>query len=163
MRFDFRSLSRAALAFALGAVLCAPAAANAAAPEETGSKVPQASVTAVPLVRLKHWRDSTEQERYGFLVGFITALDMEREWQGPNPLPLQQSLTGNWVKGLANVTLKEMDGNINAYIATHPDDLERPVVEYLWFTYVQPKVTEKVTPEQVNRVTKDLQKKKKGK
>ncbi len=159
----FRSLSRALSLAVLGAALCFPAVAGAAAPAKSGNAIAQATVTEVPLVRLKHWRDSTDQERYGFLVGFVTALEMEREWQGAKPLPLQQSLNGNWIKGLYGVTLKDMNDNLNAYIAANPDDLNRPVVEYLWFTYVQPKVTETISPAKLERVTKDLNEKKKGK
>ncbi len=148
---------------ALAVPLLLPAGGLAAEPQGGVALVPAAEATQVPLVRLKDWRDSTDHERYSFLVGFVTALDMEREWQGAKPLPLQQSLVGNWGRGLHGITLRAINDNINAYIAANPDDLNRPVVEYLWFTYVQPKVTEKVTPAKVERATKAYQKKKQSK
>lgn len=98
-----------------------------------------------PVVTLKDWRDSSDDARYSFLLGFATALEMEREWQGGKPLPLEESLNNSWIKGLNNRTFVEIHDNVNKYIAQNPGDLQRPLVEYLWYAYAQPKVDEKVS------------------
>lgn len=117
-----------------------------------------ASVTsngsAFPVVTLKSWSESSQDSRYSFLFGFITALEMEKQWQGDKPLPLEKSLNHSWVEGLKGATLTEIYSNVNAYIEKNPSDLERPLVEYLWYAYAQPKVVEKVGKEKNKRIHK---------
>lgn len=95
-----------------------------------------------PAVKLKHWQNSPEQERYAFLFGFVTMIEVEREWQGAKPLPANRSTVGGWVRGLSGVTLKAMDAALEQYIANNPDKLEMPVVEALGRIYVRPAMTE---------------------
>jgi len=102
-----------------------------------------ADVSAVyfPSVQLKHWQNTPSAERYAFLVGFLSMLEMERAWQGPELLPVNQSTVATWVRGLSSVTLRDMDTAVNQYIATHPNEGERSVVEVLGRIYVRPKMT----------------------
>lgn len=105
------------------------------------------SKAVVPLVTLRHWKDSKPNERYAFLVGFVTMLEMEKEWQmqsGKKMTPLKESLAGSWVRGFENVSLKEIYDSVNNYISSNPSDLNRPVAEVLWYNFAQPKMTEKV-------------------
>lgn len=136
----------------------APAPALGAAPD--GAKVTAQEASQVA-VSLKTWKDSTEQERYGFLVGFMTMLELEKKWQGDKPLPLKQSLVASWSRGLSDMSLKQIHDAINEYIAANPGDMDRQVVEVMWFKFAQPKVTEKVdAPEQVKQGKKSLKQKK---
>ena len=162
MRFSL--FGRYVAACALSLFLLVPASGYAA--DAAGTQIGDANVTgleatSMPIVRMKHWKESTPQERYSFLVGFTTMLELEKEWQGQTALPLRQSLTGSWVKGLSGVKLEQIASSIDKHIMTNPDDMDRSVVEYMWFTFVQPKLTEKVNdPEKVDRVTKTYKKKK---
>ena len=136
----------------------APAPAFGAAPDGLKGSAQEASQVAVSL---KTWKDSTEQERYGFLVGFMSMLELEKKWQGDKPLSLKQSLVPSWSKGLSDISLKQIHDTINEYIAANPGDMDRQVVEVMWFKFAQPKVTEKVdTPEQVKQSKKSLKQKK---
>ncbi|MDR2945501.1 MAG: hypothetical protein LBV79_01975 [Candidatus Adiutrix sp.] len=97
----------------------------------------------VPLVTMGHWKESKPNERYAFLVGLVTMLEIEKEWQlksGKKLMPMKQSLTGSWVRGFEDLPLKEMYDGLNRYVVEHPGDLERPVAEVLWFSFVQPKL-----------------------
>jgi len=101
------------------------------------------SKAVVPLVTLRHWKDSKPNERYAFLVGMVTMVEIEKEWQLKNNKKMtakKQSLTGSWVRGFENRPLKEIYDGINNYIAANPGDLDRPVPEVMWFTFVQPRV-----------------------
>lgn len=122
-----------ALVAALG--LAAPAGA-----ETRADKVGAATAGQMPGVRIKHWQSSSVEEKGAFLFGFVTMMELEKEWQG-KPLPLKQSLTSCWVKGLAGVTIKDMRDAVDTYAAAHPEDGERQVVEVLWLHFVQPKLT----------------------
>ena len=97
----------------------------------------------VPLVTLGHWKDSTPGERYAFLIGFVTMLELEKEWQGRvggRIMPFEQSLVESWTIGFANRPLSEIYNGLNQYLAAHPDELDRPVAEVMWFIYVKPRL-----------------------
>lgn len=98
-----------------------------------------------PVVTLRHWKDSSTDARYGFLIGFTSAIEMEKQWQGKRPLRLEESLNHTWAKGFDNVSLRNIYDNISAYIMANPDHLGMPLVEYLWYAYAQPQVNEKVS------------------
>lgn len=112
------------------------------APENAAS--PQAVEAAgAPLVTMKHWRDSTSGERYSFLIGFITMLELEKEWQGRDDgdiLPFDKSLVASWVSGFAHRPLFEIYNELNKHLADNPAELERPVAEVMWFIFVQPRL-----------------------
>ncbi len=94
-----------------------------------------------PAVRLHEWKSSSADEQRAFLFGFITMLELEKEWQGETPVSPGHSLISCWAKGLDGVSPRQMAKVIDAYAAAHPDDTEKQVVEILWFAYVQPKLT----------------------
>jgi hypothetical protein len=99
----------------------------------------------VPVVTLQHWRDSTPGERYAFLIGFVTMLELEKEWQGRDGRalkPFDESLVGDWVTGLAHRPLTEMYHALNQPVAGHPGDLHRPAAEVMWFLFVRPRQAE---------------------
>ncbi len=126
------------LALALVLALAAGAFAQSASPQ--GKK---AEVSEVQPVTLESWRDSTDQTRYAFLIGFVTMMELEKNYQGrngPAPLPLKQSLIGAWSVGLSDLTLKEIFDQTNDYIEKNPGQLKRLVVDYWWYTYAQPKI-----------------------
>ncbi len=105
------------------------------------SEVANVEAVHCPPLTLKDWVASSSQEQYAFLFGFVTMLEMEKEWQGEKPLPLSRSLVHSWVNGLAGVTLREMHKTIEDYIVAHPEDQTRNVVEVLGHAYVRPKLT----------------------
>lgn len=107
--------------------------------------VQQNSALDFPVVTLQHWKEASNDARYAFLIGFVSAIEMEKQWQGKTPLPLEVSLNNTWSKGFGNVSLKNINDNINLYIIENPDNLNVPLVEYLWYAYAQPQVNEKVS------------------
>lgn len=135
-----------ALAVLLLCVFLTPVSVASAQNYAYRREVPSMDATAVvPLVTLRHWKDSKPNERYAFLVGMVTMLELEKEWQlrnGKKMLPMRQSLVGSWVNGFENCPLREIYDTINMHIAAHPGDLDMPVAEVLWFDFAQPKVNE---------------------
>ena len=91
-------------------------------------------------VTLTAWNDSTQQEKYAYLLGLMTMVEMEKNWQGENPLPFKQSLASSWSIGLSDMTFKQIADTVDNYAAAHPDEGQRQVVEVLWFQLVQPKI-----------------------
>ncbi len=114
---------------------------------EEAPQIKNEDVTTSPMVTLKRWQNANEDERYSFLVGFMSMLDIEHSWQGDEPLPYKESLIDCWYQGLKGMTYKEVYAAIENYIATHPGDLELPLPQVIWFELVQPKVADKINRE----------------
>ncbi|UQZ88179.1 hypothetical protein C4J81_02715 [Deltaproteobacteria bacterium Smac51] len=113
--------------------------------QKSGKEIVTTKIADSPiLVKMSHWKESTPSQRYSFLIGFITMLDLESEWQAPNPLPFKQSLTSAWMRGLKNKSLQDIYNGLNEYMTNNPTQLDRPVAEVMWFTFVQPTMTEKL-------------------
>ena len=114
---------------------------------EGAPQIKNEDVTTSQIVTLKRWQNANEDERYSFLVGFMSMLDIEHSWQGDKPLPYSKSLIDCWYQGLKGMTYKEVYAAIENYIATHPGDLELPLPQVIWFELVQPKVADKINRE----------------
>lgn len=134
-----------AAALFFGAALAIPV--DSFAEESAGEKIVNTEVDATPVVTLQRWQNAAENERYSFLIGFATMLDIERAWQGDHPRPYKESLIDCWYQGLKGMTYKELYAVVENYIATHPGDLELPLPQVIWFEVVQPKVADKITSE----------------
>lgn len=134
-----------AAAVILGATFAVPA--GSFAEESPRGQIKNTDVEDTPVVTLQRWQNAAENERYSFLVGFVTMLDIEHSWQGDHPLPYKDSLIDCWYQGLKGMSYKELYGVIENYIATHPKDLELPLPQVIWFEVVQPKVADKIVTE----------------
>lgn len=96
---------------------------------------------AAPVVTLKVWQDSTENERAAFLIGFMSMVDIERVWQGEPGLTVSQSTTGMWVKGLKGVSLPQLIKSVSDYITANPGSMNDSVLEVIGKIYVSPQLS----------------------
>ena len=92
----------------------------------------------VPLVTGEHWTKSSEQVKKAYLVGIANILQIERAYYGTSPPPDAQSLVPRFVKGLEGQTLDSVREALNRWYGAHPDRLERPIIETIWFEIVVP-------------------------
>ena len=81
-----------ALALFFGAALMVPV--GALAEDLSQGQIKNEAVADTPVVTLQRWQNAEENERYAFLVGFVTMLDIEHSWQGDNPRPSKESIIG---------------------------------------------------------------------
>lgn len=142
------------LPLAMALILSSPAALaqSSVTRGERSAALTQKEALDFPVVTLGHWKNSTEDSRYSFLIGFTSAIEMEKQWQGRNPLRLEHSLNYTWARGFDGVSLRNIHDNINAYIMANPDNLDLPVIEYLWYAYAQPQVNEKISTRQLDHL-----------
>lgn len=121
-----------------------------AAQDVSGDAV--SSVPGLPVVQLKHWKNSSTAERHAFLMGFVSMAQMESAWQGKNALPVEQSTAATWMRGLAGVTIPQMDAALNSYMDKYPNAMDMAVIETLGRIYVRPNLTDKERGRAAKRV-----------
>ena len=52
---------------------------------ETKAAIKQKDALDFPVVTLQHWKEASPYARYGLLIGFTSAIEMEKQWQGRKP------------------------------------------------------------------------------
>ena len=92
----------------------------------------------IPLITGEHWTKSSEEMKKAYLLGIANIVQIEMAFEGANPASDAQSVLPRMVKGLKGQTLDSVRDGLNKWYAAHPDQLQRPVVETIWFEMVVP-------------------------
>ena len=92
----------------------------------------------IPLVTGKHWTDSSEQQKKAYLIGIANVLQVEIAYQTGNSPSDSQSLVPRFAQGLKGQTRDTVREQLDRWYAAHPDKLQRPVIETIWFEIVVP-------------------------
>ncbi|HVN33807.1 MAG TPA: hypothetical protein VMU96_00980 [Casimicrobiaceae bacterium] len=92
----------------------------------------------VPLVTGEHWTKSTEEMKKAYLIGIANIVQIETAYEGATPPSDAQSVLPRMVKGLKGQSLDSVRDGLNKWYAAHPDQMQRPVIETIWFEMVVP-------------------------
>ena len=92
----------------------------------------------VPLVTGEHWNKSTEEMKKAYLVGMANIVFLELAYEGANQASDAQSFLPRMVKGLKGHTLDSVREALNKWYAAHPEKVQQPVIETIWFELVLP-------------------------
>ena len=65
-------------------------------------------------------------------------IQIEAAYQATNPPTDAQSVVPRAVKGLKGHTLDTVRDGLDRWYASHPDRMQRPVIETIWFEMVVP-------------------------
>jgi len=100
-----------------------------------------APTEGAPIITGKQWTESDASHKKAYLLGMANLLEVERAYQlhkqrrGPDD---KQSLIPRFAKGLQTQTLDSVRVSLDNWYAANPTQLERPVVETLWYEIVVP-------------------------
>ena len=92
----------------------------------------------IPLVDGTHWVKSTEEVKKAYLVGVSNVIQLEVAYQADNPVPEGRSLAPRAAKGMTGQTLSGVLESLDKWYGAHPEQLQRPVLETIWFEMVVP-------------------------
>ena len=98
----------------------------------------QAQEKTFPVITGEHWVKATPEQKLAFVAGMATIIELEKEIQGNNPLPREKSLISGWTKGLSKYTLMEVVAILDEYYAKQPGQVNKSVVEAMWFEVAAP-------------------------
>ena len=96
------------------------------------------SADEIALVTGEHWTKSSEELKKVYLIGIANAVQVEAAYHASNPPSDAQSYVPRLVKGLKGQTLDSVREGLNRWYAAHPDRMQRPVIETIWFEMVVP-------------------------
>ena len=97
-----------------------------------------AGAQEVPLVTGEHWTKSSDDLKKVYLIGIANVVQVETAYSGANAPADAQSVVPRIVRGLKGQTLDSVREGLNKWYAAHPDQLQRPVIETIWFEMVVP-------------------------
>ncbi len=92
----------------------------------------------LPLVTGKQWMESSEQVKKAYLVGIANVVQVERAYHASNAPSDTQSTIPRMARGLQNQTLDTVREGLDRWYASHGDQLQRPVIETIWFEMAMP-------------------------
>lgn len=92
----------------------------------------------IPMVTGEHWTTSSDDMKKAYLIGIANIVHVETGYTAENPPSDKQSVVPRLIRGLKGQTLDSVREALNAWYAAHPDQLQRPVIETLWFELVVP-------------------------
>jgi len=92
----------------------------------------------VPLITGEHWTKSSDQLKKAYLVGIANVIQVETAYHAANAPADAQSIVPRFAKGLKGHTLDSVRQGLDSWYAAHPDQLQRPVIETIWFEMVVP-------------------------
>ncbi len=92
----------------------------------------------IPLVDGTHWIKSTAEVKKAYLVGVSNVIQLEAAYQADNPLPDGRSLAPRAARGMTGQTLNGVLESLDRWYGAHPEQLQRPVLETIWFEMVVP-------------------------
>lgn len=98
----------------------------------------RAQAQEIPEVTGELWTQSSEPVKKAYLVGIANAIQVEWAYEGSNPPSDAQSIVPRLAKGLKGQTLDSVRERLDAWYAAHPEQLQRPVIETIWFEIVVP-------------------------
>lgn len=97
-----------------------------------------AGAADIPVITGEHWTTSSEEMKKAYLVGIANLLQIETAYHAENPPTDAQSIVPRLVKGLQGQTLDSVREGLNRWYAENPDQLQRPVIETVWFEMAVP-------------------------
>ena len=92
----------------------------------------------VPVITGEHWTKSSEPLKKVYLIGIANVIQVEMAYHAANPPSDGQSIVPRFAKGLKGHTLDSVRNGLDNWYAAHPDKLQRPVIETIWFEMVVP-------------------------
>jgi hypothetical protein len=97
-----------------------------------------AGAADIPVITGEHWTTSSEEMKKAYLVGIANVLQIETAYHAENPPTDAQSFVPRLVKGLQGQTLDSVREGLNRWYAENLDQLQRPVIETVWFEMAVP-------------------------
>jgi hypothetical protein len=92
----------------------------------------------VPIINGEHWTKSAEQMKKVYLIGLANIMQVEMAYGAAKPPADDQSLVPRFARGLKGQTLDSVREGLDRWYSAHPDKLQRPVIETIWFELVVP-------------------------
>ncbi|CAG9170563.1 hypothetical protein [Cupriavidus pinatubonensis] len=92
----------------------------------------------VPLVTGKQWTESSDQMKKAYLVGIANVVQVDIAYHAGKAPPDTQTIVPRLARGLKGQTLDSVRVGLDRWYAAHPDRLQRPVIETIWFEMVVP-------------------------
>lgn len=143
-------MKKLALSLGLFMLLACPLAASAA---ESASDVKSGPAgNPVELLTGKIWQESSPETKQAWLFGVDSAVAVEhaviermRENAKNKKNAIQPSpFVMNWMKAFgSNDTRADIVRQINEWYSAHPDQLDRPVMDVIWYEIIVPRTSGK--------------------
>ena len=97
-----------------------------------------AGAAGIPVITGEQWTASSADVQKAYLIGIANLIQVETAYYAGNPPTHAQNFVPRFAEGLQGQTLDSLREGLNRWYAGNPDQLQRPVIETLWFEMAVP-------------------------
>ena len=91
-----------------------------------------------PIATGEHWTTAQPNSKLSYVLGIVNFLEIEQALQNDRPPADDESLVPVMIRGLSGMSLNQIKEALDLWYAEHPDQLQRPVLETIWFELAKP-------------------------
>ncbi|MEF8698791.1 MAG: hypothetical protein V5B32_11510 [Candidatus Accumulibacter sp. UW26] len=102
-----------------------------------------AAAAEVPLVDGALWTKSSLEVKKAYLVGLANMVQVEAAYHADNPSLGESGFSPRVARGMKDQTLSSVMETLDQWYAAHPEQMQRTVVETIWFEMVVPALPKK--------------------
>lgn len=98
----------------------------------------------------KYWADTSDGSKEAYLFGIESAIAVENAISslsaanaaksGKKPVYTLSPFEKGWMEAFKNTTRKEMMAELDKWYASHPDSMDRPVLDVMWYEIIRPRL-----------------------
>lgn len=97
-----------------------------------------AGAADIPVVTGEQWTASSPEVQKAYLIGIANLMQVETAYYAENPPTDAQNFVPHLAQGLRGQTLDSVREGLNRWYAGNPNQLQRPVIETIWFEIAVP-------------------------
>ena len=86
------------------------------------------------------WQRMSADAKVAYILGLGNLVEYERHQLVESPPAASKSFLPHLARGLSGISVNEVVSRVDAYYATHPDQLNRPVVDTIFQAIVLPRL-----------------------
>ncbi len=99
-----------------------------------------AAVPEPELLTGESWQRMSADSKVAYILGLGNLVEYERHQLVESPPAASKSFLPHLARGLSGISVNEVVSRVDAYYATHPDQLNRPVVDTIFQAIVLPRL-----------------------
>ncbi|MDG4561897.1 MAG: hypothetical protein P9E88_11440 [Candidatus Competibacter sp.] len=97
-----------------------------------------AGAADIPVVTGEQWTASSPEVQKAYLIGIANLMQVETAYYAKNPPTDARNFVPRLAKGLRGQTLDSVREGLNRWYAANPGQLQRPIIETIWFEMAVP-------------------------
>ena len=94
----------------------------------------------MPVLKGDLWQNMTPDSKVAFIWGFGHVVAIEQHLMEKYPDLKREDFVSKVIEGMAGIPMVDVISGIDSYYASHPDQIDKPVMSVIWDTMIKPNI-----------------------